>query len=226
LGDPVCSLSVSTYLLAALTCLVFIATFRAAIYARHAFEHERRVVIAAQPCRRKPAGAITRQALTNVEDHPEHRPDGGFLEVFLPTLADQFSTTLPEDFPLEISSQLDIPYDRRDFDILCAGRSPIINASIVLEVVNERAEYVVPLGSIAAGKQIHLVVWIADAVSRSLEFRWTPIAKHSDDNAVKFFPPQDLVVNPNYAVDLAAILPTQGPEQPPAKPLAHPPPHV
>jgi hypothetical protein len=213
LGDAACSLTVATYVLASLTLAVFWATSQAAIAAWHAFTHEQRVAVALQRCNNDRVGpkyVLRRRSSTGSPVPPPHvfdahRPSGGVIQAYLRSGAEDFQATPPANFPDVIAGSDRMTYQRFDFDVLSAGRSPLVHG--VLSVCSSATgkNYSLPIGSVAAGEQVHLVLWLSDEVRLSTTLSWVAKASHSDGDEVHFFPPPQLEINPTFDVPIDSI---------------------
>ncbi len=220
LANDACSLTFATYVLAGLTLFVFWATSQAAVAAWQAFRHERRVVLAVQRCDRdSPRQKLNRRGRLS----RPHLPSGGRLEVFLVDADVDGLTEPPPDFVRVGSEAEDGRYQRRDFDVLCAGRSPVVQGVLVL-LVGETKKRRIPIGSMPAGERLHLVIWLGPPF-RSLSVAWaTDSATHADEYEIAFFPPPDReIVRVENVTDIDQLLSNDHdspfdeppPEQPP-----------
>ncbi len=228
-GDFVCSLTIATYILAVLTLFVFWATLQAAIAAWHAFTHEQRVAVAVQRCDGGRIGprVFKTSRMNAIRRIDPHRPNGGTIQAYLATPSADFQATPPRDFPDNVEREQNVLYQRYDFDILSAGRSPLVHG--MLSVVSQRNQrrYHIPVGSIAAGEQAHLVLWLHDTVRLSDTLDWLGEASHADsDEDIEFFPPPQLTINPTITIDLADIPVDARDTRPGAAPSGTPPPNV
>ena len=159
--DPVCSLTISTYLLCALTATVFIASARAVYYARRTFERERTPVIAIQE---RPSAAIRKR----------ERP----RRIWIDSIATGFSPRPTPGFSKE-------SHEAVIFDCYCLGRSPLIQARIGVEAFNTElpVRLEVPLGSALAGSMVTLIIFFSNNLTE--KFRWTGTAIHDENAAPK-----------------------------------------
>jgi hypothetical protein len=138
-GDPVCSLTVSTYLLAALTALVFGATLLAVYYAAKTLEHERSPALSIQRC---------------VGDGDQHNYE--VHTFYLDDVNDGFQQNRPSIF------------DRRDwgsyaFDCTSVGRAPLIGGELRLSMYinDDLSNIIVPIGSLKSGADRHIHLWFS-----------------------------------------------------------------
>jgi hypothetical protein len=155
-GDASCSLTVSTYLLCAITSAAFLAAYAAALYAKRALEHEQTATLAVQGCRGcgKPQGIIHRYMDEDV---------AGFVE---------------ESRPLFDPRE----YGRADFDLWSVGRSPVVDCSLGVLVTNnfgDKYRTKVYVGSLNVGGQAHLVLWVSRAIIDSVRLEWTKEGVHA-----------------------------------------------
>ncbi|GAC1408033.1 MAG: hypothetical protein NVSMB64_15690 [Candidatus Velthaea sp.] len=170
-GDAVCSLTISTYLLGALTALVFAATLIGALYAKEAFEHERRAGLSLEKCNR---GA----------DCPYET-----RSVYLAELSEGFLPVAPLDFEPDL-------WGRVAFDCVSVGKAPLIGCELEIAMSAEKdpITHAVAIGSLKAGSELHLHLWFAPQFfnSQMLFLR----ARHEEAN-LRFYR-VDASVDPIY----------------------------
>jgi hypothetical protein len=175
-GDPICSLTVSTYLLCILTVAAFLAAYRAARYAQKAFAMERSVILSLDECRAHEddlaAAQVEEDVLkrATVQRHEPHKREQRFLRI---VAKEFFENTRPADFSRE-------RYGRVDFDCTSMGRSPLINGQLpVIWIAADGAHgrLRLDIGSIPTGTFVHLTLWLAKDLNRT-SFSWGGKAIH------------------------------------------------
>jgi hypothetical protein len=215
-GDPVCSLTVSTYLLATLTIGAFLAAYKAARYAQQTLEMEREVVLAIDSCNRVALefsdaerekthsmhGSFNSTAITK---HEPHRSE----ERFLQRIDRDFEAIRPDDF----NAQQYLPLA---FDCHSLGRSALINGALLLNGSLPDAKpnpLRIEVGSIPADEFVHIVLWISKDLDK-VEFEWQEIAIHRDGSEHQ----ANVECNPRdkkFGAKVGAYRKTTPPEPPP-----------
>jgi hypothetical protein len=207
-GDPVCSLTVTTYLLTFLTGGAFIAALWAATFAKETIEHEKAAVLALNACARE--AKHTREAR-------------------LFTLQPGPSATFTEVQTVGAGSWL-----VADFDCHNVGRSAVIDGRLEIAASPRGPQHSVPepirsvsatqaisLGNLLPNRWIHVKLHI-DLGLRALNFTWKR-AVHKVDDQIGLYTgtadtifPEGLIEKPKPA----AAAPTAPP--PPAPPTTTP----
>lgn len=160
-GDPVCSLTVSTYLLVALTGGAFIAAYRAADYAKRALEHEQSAEIALNACAKKSA----------------KRHAGHTIELWLCDLSTGFE-------PKEPAGHTWVP---NDFDCHSIGKSAVVNGKLWIKIDGQPPhKYSAAIGNIRSGKWVHVRLQFATALLEHAA-QWEG-ATHKNDEQITLFP--------------------------------------
>src|SRR5215469_10760167 len=97
-GDPICSLTVSTYLLCFLTVLAFLAAYKAARYAQKTLQMERAVILSLNRCSALeadgPEGEKAPEQRGIIFDHRPFRKEQRYLRV----IDEGFQDREPEKF--------------------------------------------------------------------------------------------------------------------------------
>ena len=180
-GDPVCSLTVSTYLLSVLTLGAFLAAYKAARYAQATLEMEKEVVLSINACAATTlTNAPVPQALTNqgnpVAGSPpivatKHEPHRCEVRYFV-SLDRGFESLRPQDFNQET-------YGPVEFDCASLGRSALINGALRVRCTPPNQTFSllpIEIGSIPTDEFIHLSLWIP--LATNIDFRWDDEAIH------------------------------------------------
>jgi hypothetical protein len=160
-GDPICSLTVSTYLLGCLTLAAFLAAYKAARYTQEALEHEKQPALSAQVCSSKHKRPPLRFYITDVKRGFEIEPPKNFHAVAFQTA---------------------------DFELISVGRSPVVNGMLEISARNASGEIFplhIDVGSIRAGKAEHVTMFFAPELS-SVTFNWSEHATHMKGYAITF----------------------------------------
>jgi hypothetical protein len=204
-GDPVCSLTVSTYLLCTLTLGAFLAAYRAARYAHQAIQIERQVVIAIEECSSIANVAPGPQGEQN--RHNAHRTE----ERYMKSITGGFRRIRPDNYSRE-------QYGMVEFDCMSVGRSPVVNGELCVTCKAKDGtedRKVITIGSIPTDEFVHLRIWIDRDLS-DVEFRWIPHrVKHKGGLDVEFHARSE-----TFAVPVVTPAPPEGPQRPHEPPPA------
>lgn len=147
-GDPVCSLTVTTYALTFLTGAAFIAAFRAATFAKETIEHEKAAILALNLC-----GQSEKHRGKNREFQLLAAPGAKFVEV----------AKSPEPGTFHVTQ----------FDCRNVGRGPVIDGKLRIRVSppgGTPAERDVEIGNLLPGKWIHVTLHYALTLGGALEW--------------------------------------------------------
>jgi hypothetical protein len=184
-GDPVCSLTLSTYLLCALTAFVFLASLIGVRYAKETFERERRAVLSIERCARE-------SCTHGVKTYFIRDPSEGFL------------WTRPQSFDKDRFGLVDV-------DCLSVGKSPVINGVLRIALNDEPTKpLTLPIGSMKSGSEGHVRIWFS---REFLNYKMTWALPTHDGDDLSFYALEDGVV-PAYRYPYSQYPEEEGPLSP------------
>ncbi len=191
-GDPVCSLTVSTYLLGMLTLGAFLAAYKAARYTQEALEHEKLPALSVQSC-----------------NASHKRPP---LRLFISDVTKGFVMEPPADINAS-------PYQPAEVELISVGRSPVVNGILTVTACNPQGqEFSLPvdIGSIRAGKSEHLALLFSQQLA-NVTFRWNDRATHMKGFGISFHARQSIIERSAVAKiePPPAFLPSNAPQKKP-----------
>ena len=146
-GDPVCSLTVTTYALTFLTGAAFIAVVRAATFAKETIEHEKAAILALNRC--GPGKHLGKSR----EFQLLASPGAMIVEISKSPEPGSFHTT--------------------QFDCRNVGRGPVIDGKLRISITPEgggRTERDIEIGNLLPGKWIHVTLNYALTLGEALEW--------------------------------------------------------
>jgi hypothetical protein len=159
-GNPVCSLTVGTYTLVALTLATLLAAAYAAAYAKRAFDMEQQVILSINPCRG--------------DQHRRFNENEWYVET---------SRRKPK---LKQGDPGDPSYASVEFDCHSVGRSAFVNGDVWISCHTDAGIRALSLnvGSLVPNRVAHIKLWLPEN-TKGWRFRWRRRAYHRGMTAVE-----------------------------------------